>query len=261
MRRGIGCVNHPGMTTSRTPYDAAKAILQNPTLPAGNDERFVGFGVMGLPFASGHYLALRHFPAATFAPAYKSVWHCGPDGIWTFYATTPGAQSCARYFSSATPHDAVQCDIAVEWVSPWMLFVGITGLLEWQIDIRSTLSTRLMSAIGGRLPTAVWTNRLALAAVGRAAGPTLGAGQLRLAGTAPNGQRFMIAPRQVWAVSQSRAVLGGVDLGPVGPLPSQARLASFRPPQRGLFVVGSGHFETFDANRHHAVQRTVNWAQ
>lgn len=249
------------MTTSRTPYDAATAILQAPILPAGDDERFVGFGVMGLPFASGHYLALRHFPAATFAPAYKSVWHCGPDGVWTFYATTPGAQSCARYFSSATSHDAVQCEIEVDWVSPWSLFVGITGLLEWQIDIRSTLSTRLMSAIGGRLPTAAWTNRRALAALGRAAGPTLGAGQLRLAGTAPNGQRFMIAPSQIWAVSQSRASLDGVDLGPVGPLPQQPRLAGFRPPQRGLFVVGSGHFENFDATRHHGVRNTVSRAQ
>ncbi|KAA1251395.1 hypothetical protein F0Q45_04405 [Mycobacterium simiae] len=247
------------MITSRSPYDAATAILQHPALPAGDDERFVGFGVMGLPFASGHYLALRHFPAATFAPPYKSVWHCGPDGVWTFYATTPGAQSCARYFSSATPHDAVQCDIEVEWITPWSLFVGITGLLEWWMDIRSTVSTRLMSAIGGRLPTGAWTNRVALAALSRAVGPTLGAGQVRLAGTAPNGQRFMIAPQQVWAVPRSRAVLAGMDLGPVGPLASQARLAGFRPPQRGLFVVGSGHFETFDANRHHAVQRTVSF--
>lgn len=247
------------MTTSLTPMEAAAAVLQNPVLPAGDDERFVGFGVMGLPFASGHYLALRHFPAATFAPAYKSVWHRGPDGIWTFYATTPGAQSCARYFSSVTPNDAVQCDIEVEWITPWTLFVGIKGLLEWQIDIRSTLLTRLMSAIGGRLPTGAWTNRVALAALSRAAGPTLGAGQVRLAGIAPNGQRFMIAPRQVWAVWRSRAQLGGVDLGPVGPLASQARLAGFRPPQRGLFVVGSGHFETFDADRHHAVRRTVSF--
>ncbi|VBA53068.1 hypothetical protein LAUMK41_01344 [Mycobacterium attenuatum] len=252
-------MNHFGMTTSRTPYDAASAVLHNPTLPPGEDERFVGYGVMGLPFASGHYLALRNFPAATFAPAYKSVWHCGPDGVWTFYATTSGQQSCARYFSSATPrNDAVQCDITIEWVSPWSLFVAITGLLEWQIDLRSTLSTRLMSAVGDLLPAGAWTNRLVLAALGRAAGATLGAGQLRLAGTAPNGQRFMIGPRQVWAVAQSRAVFDGVDLGPIGALAGQARLAGFRPPQRGLFVVGSGHFENFDAGRHHAVQRTIS---
>ncbi|MDT5137125.1 MAG: hypothetical protein QOD58_1387, partial [Mycobacterium sp.] len=123
---------------------------------------------------------------------------------------------------------------------------------------RSTLSTRLMSTIGGRLPSGAWTNRAVLGALGRAAGPTLGAGQVRLAGTAPNGQRFTLAPRQVWAVAGSCAALDGVDLGPVGRLPNQARLAGFRPPQRGLFVAGSGHFETFDEARHHAVRRTVS---
>lgn len=249
---------HSCMTKYRTPLDAATAVLQNPTLPAGDDERFVGFGVMGLPFANGNYLALRHFPAATFAPAYRSVWHRDPNGRWTFYATTPGPQSCSRYFSTVTTNAAVQCEIDIAWVTPWSLFVGITGLLEWEIDLRATPATRVMSAIGRSLPAGAWTNRTVLGALGRAAGATLHAGQLRLAGTAPNGQRFMIAPRQVWAVSRSRAVLDGADLGPVGPLPDQAQLAGFRPPQRGLFVVGSGHFENFDADRHHGVHRTVS---
>ena len=115
-----------------------------------------------------------------------------------------------------------------------------------------------MSAIGRRLPDGAWTNRVVLGAIGRAAGPTLGAGQVRLSGTVPNGQRFMIAPKQVWAVASSRAVLGGVDLGTVGPLPEQARLQGFRPPQKGLFVVGSGHFEMFDPSRHRAVERTIS---
>jgi hypothetical protein len=242
------------MNTSRTPADAATAVLQNPTLPAGDDERFVGFGVMGLPFASGHYLALRHFPATSFSPAYRSVWHRDPAGVWTFYATTPGEHSCARYFSSATANGAVQCGIDVAWVTPWSLFVAIPGLLEWEVEIRATPATRLMSGVGGRLPDQAWTSRRVLGALGRAAGPVLRAGRLRLAGIAPNGQRFMIAPKQVWAVATSRAALRGVDLGPVGPLRRQARLAGFRAPQRGVFVVGSGHYETFDASRHLAVR-------
>jgi hypothetical protein len=246
-----------GMSTSRTPLDAAAAVLHHPVLPAGDDERFVGFGVMGLPFAGGHYLALRQFPATSFSPAYRSVWHRDPDGVWTFYASAPGAESCARYFSSATTTDPVQCDIDVAWITPWSLIVEIPGLLVWQINIGSTLSTRLMSAVGERLPPRWWTNRAVLAVLGRVAGPTLRAGRVRLSGISPNGQRFTFAPARVWTVSQSRAVLRDVDLGPVGPLHRQARLAGFRPPQRGLFVVGSGHFEKFDADRHHAVGRSV----
>ena len=38
-------------------------------LPSGDDERVVGFGVMGLPFAGGHYLAFRDFPATSFSPS------------------------------------------------------------------------------------------------------------------------------------------------------------------------------------------------
>ncbi|ORW74101.1 hypothetical protein [Mycobacterium saskatchewanense] len=246
------------MSTARTPLDAVTAVLQDPHLPAGDDERFVGFGVMGLPFAGGHYLALRQFPATSFSPGYRSVWHRDPDGVWTFYATTPGPQSCARFFSSATLNDAVQCDIDVAWVTPWSLLVEMPGLLAWHIEIGTAPSTRLMSAVGGRLPARAWTNRAVLAAMGRVAGPALRAGRVRLAGTAPNGQRFMIAPAQLWAVTHSRAVWRDADLGPVGPLPRQPRLAGFRPPQRGLFVVGSGRFETFDENRHQAVRCTSN---
>ena len=80
---------------------------------------------MGLPFANGHYLAFRDFPETSFSPAYLSVWHRTPDGVWTFYATTPGPQSCSRYFSSATPVDPVVCDITSRWVTPWSLAISI----------------------------------------------------------------------------------------------------------------------------------------
>ena len=56
-----------------TPLQAATAVLDHPVLPDGDDERFVGFGVMGFPFASGHYLALRHFPATTFSPGVRPL--------------------------------------------------------------------------------------------------------------------------------------------------------------------------------------------
>jgi len=174
------------MTRLRTPLDAATAVLQNPSLPSGDDERFVGFGVMGLPFASRHYLALRQFPAASFSPGYRSVWHRDPERLWTFYATTPGPQSCARFFSSATPNDTVQCDIDVAWVTPWSLFVGMPGLLEWQIDIRATSSTRLMSEVGERLPELAWTNPAVLAVLGRAAGQPAQRPNLRPDGLTPS---------------------------------------------------------------------------
>lgn len=246
-----------GMTNALTPSEAAAAVVRNATLPPGDDERFVGYGVMGLPFRSGHYLALRDFPATSFSPAYRSVWHRDPSGEWSFYATTPGQQSCSRYFSAAT-RDPVECDIDVAWLTPWSLLVRIAGLLDWTIELETTPGTWLMSSIGRRLPAKTWTNRSALAVIGRIAGPVLRSGRVRLAGLAPNGQRFMIAPTQLWAVAGSRASWRGEDLGPVGPLDRQDRLADFRPPQRGIFVVGSGHFESFDPARHRAAETTIS---
>ena len=245
------------MNTHLTPRDAAEAVTAHPVLPAGDDERFVGFGIMGLPFAGGHYLALRQFPATTFAPAYVSVWHRDPACTWTFYATTPGQQSCARYFSSATPNDAVQCDIDVTWQSSWSVHIEIPKLLQWTVQLQNTWATRLMTSIGTRLPEAAWTNPATLSMISRVAGPTLGAGDIRLTGTAANGQRYMVAPKTVWAVAASRAMLRGEDLGPIGPLMRQARLGDFRLPQRGIGVIGSGHFENYDADRHRAAERTV----
>jgi hypothetical protein len=248
------------MNETHTPQAAVAAVLANPVLPAGTDERFVGFGIMGLPFANGHYLVLRQVPATTFAPAYLSVWHRNPSCNWTFYATTPGQQSCARYFSSATPNDAVQCDISATWVSPWSVLIDIPGLLRWTVDLQATVATRLMSRIGGRMSESAWTDPTKLMRISRLARRTLGVGDIRLTGAAPNGQCYTIAPKRLWAVADSRAVLRGRDLGPIGPLLRQARLGDYRMPQRGIGMVGSGHFETYDPERHLAPKRTVAFA-
>jgi hypothetical protein len=235
------------MTT--TPEAAATASKTMP-LPGGDDERVVGFGVMGLPFAGGHYLAFRDFHETSFSPAYRSVWHRAPDGVWTFYATTPGPQSCSRYFSSATPVDPVVCAITSRWITPWSLAISIAGVLDWRVDITTTRATRLMSAIGSSIPASISRSRRALAAMSPVAGALLGIGRIKLTGHLPNGQEFRITPRRVWAVADSSAVVHGEDLGPVGPHPVQGNLADFQLPQRGICVVAQGRFEAFDGTRH-----------
>jgi hypothetical protein len=248
------------MTKQHTPRDTVAAVLANPMLPPGDDERFVGFGIMGLPFSNGHYLAMRQFPATTFAPPYLSVWHRDPSCNWTFYATTPGQQSCARYFGSATPNDAVQCDISVSWLGPWSVVVEIPGTLHWTVDLQATRATRLMSTIGSLLSESAWTDPSNLRRLSRVARRTLGVGDVRLTGRAPNGQCYMMAPKQLWVIADSRAVLHGQDLGPTGPLMRQARLGDFHMPQGGIGMVGSGHFESFDPDRHQSAERARSFA-
>jgi hypothetical protein len=234
----------------KTPQSAVRAVADHPNLPVGTDDRVSGFGIMGLPFGTGHYLTYRDFGASSFSPAYRSVWHRDPDGRWTFYATTPAEQSCSRYFSSATTVPAVQCDITMSWTDPWSLLITIPGLLRWTIGMNSTPVTRVLSRLGRAMPEWAWACGPVLAGMGRVAGPLLRTGGIRLTGTAPNGQSFRVAPRQMWSVHRSSAVLDGVSLGAVAPLARQSRLADFRLPQRGLCVIGTARFDSFDPQRH-----------
>ena len=60
--------HHGHMQTFATPQAGATASKLM-DLPSGDDERVVGFGVMGLLFAGGHYLSFRDFPATSFSPS------------------------------------------------------------------------------------------------------------------------------------------------------------------------------------------------
>jgi hypothetical protein len=62
------------------PREFVQMLVCNQTLPGGRDERFNGYGVMGVPFASGDLLALRRFPNISIGDGYTSLWHRGPDG-------------------------------------------------------------------------------------------------------------------------------------------------------------------------------------
>lgn len=235
------------MTTPRRLVEQLEAA---PSLPAGPEERFNGYGVMGLPFTSGHILAMRRFPASSVGPGYTSVWHRTPDGKWVFYATVPPQQACTRFFGIMAS-DAIEAEIRITWAAPFGFRVSVPAApLEWEVGVASTVATRLMTAAAGVLPNAAWRNSAVLAAMGMVAGPLLGAGRVGLHGSVPNGQRFIANPRVLWAITDSRAVLAGEDLGPPGPVQPQAQLGDFWIPQRGMLAIGEAYFEPFDPARH-----------
>ncbi|WP_280419726.1 hypothetical protein [Nocardia carnea] len=234
---------------ARNPRSIAEA---GAALPAGADaERFAGYGVMGQPFASGHYLAFRHFAASSVGPGYASVWHRDPAGDWVIYSSVSPRESCARYYSSALAQARV-AQIAVEWTGPFGLTVQVPDELEWDIELGRSPATVVMTGLGSVMPAALWRNPGVLASMSRVAGPALGVGRVRLSGTTPNGQWFRTNPRMLWTVERTVARIGGVDIGPPGPLPEQTGLGDFRLPQRGMFAVGEAYFEPYDAARHRA---------
>lgn len=233
------------MRASRDPRDFVDEVETSPRLPAGSDERFAGYGVMGLPFSSGHILALRRFPASSVGPGYRSVWHRDPGGRWTFFQDIPSSEGCARYFGAAVA-EVLTATINIAWDGPTQFGVTVSDgghRLDWSVMLTSSAVTRGMSAVGAVVPEAAWRNRLFLAAMGAVAGPMLGAGKVPFAGRTPNGQRFVANPHLVWLVAGSQATLDGVDLGAIGPSTIPGRMADFRLPQRGVFAIGTSFFK------------------
>lgn len=220
-------------------------IEESSLVPEGDSDRFVGYAVIGSPFVSGHLLALRRFPASSLGPGYTSIWHRCPGETWTFYSTVAAEQSCSRYFGDEKEHN-VQANIEIVCTGRDTLRVvaQCSRPLTWEITVAETAASRLINFAARQLPNSWWQKRSMLRVMGLTAQVILGTGEINLAGRTPNGYEFIANPKQVWLVKSSRAVVDGVDLGPAGPLTSQARLNDFVMPQKGLFAITSAFMQS-----------------
>jgi hypothetical protein len=222
----------------KQPAELACEVEENPTLPPGSDDRVSGYGVMGLPFSSGHVLGLRRWTASSVGDGFTSIWHRSPEGRWTFHESAPSEVACTRYFGADVERARV-VPIDIQWEDPSRLRITTEdSVVDWTVQIGSSLVTRAMSAVGSSLPLAVWRSGPILKAMGHVAGWALRAGTLKLTGSTSNRQLFDANPTRIWYVTESRAHVDGEDLGPIGPLAEQAHLADFYFPQRGIFAIG-----------------------
>ena len=186
-------------------------------VPSGDGERFAGYGVMGLPFASGHVLAMRRFAASSVGPGYTSVWHRDPGGRWVFWQDQLPELGCPRYFSQALAEARV-ATVELEWTGPDALRIAVPEAgLAWSSTLRATPVTQALNTVGAVLPDRAWRSPKVVAAMGPMAGAALRAGRVGLVGRAPNGQRFVANPLRVWLMPEVTATLAGTDLGPPGP--------------------------------------------
>lgn len=229
-------------------------IEKSASIPQGTGDRFSGYAVIGLPFRSGHVLALRRFPASSVGPAYTSVWHRSPAGSWTFYSTVPPEQGCSRYFGGEVQRNVVR-SIEIVWTGPAHFCVLIGDAVRWKVTLTESLLSRLMNVASGLVPQQWWQTRMMLKVMGNAARIVLGTGKMNLAGKTPNGHEFIANPQRVWLIDSSRAVINGLDAGPLGPLDQQAKLNDFLIPQRGVFAVATTFLE---APKFAGTQRSVD---
>lgn len=232
------------------PRDLAELTEIDPVIPPGAGDRFSGYGVMGLPFDSGQVLALRRFPASSLGSGYSSVWHRDAEGRWTFWSDHAPEASCPRFFGCAISQ-ALVAPISIRWIGPRSFRVRVGGgVVDWSVTLAATPATLLLHALRVVVPEHYWRRPDLLHTLSRLAGPLFDAGQIRLTGRSSNGQHFMAMPERVWMVSSSVATVHSTPLGSPRALPEQAFLGDLAIPQRGIFMVGSAEFESYDPARH-----------
>lgn len=231
-----------GRIPAKSPQGVAESTERLARLPVGNDERFVGYGVIGLTWSSGHVLGLRRWPVSSVGPAYTSIWHRTPSGVWRLYSDVEEMQSCSRYIS-AVVGESITCPIRLTWVDPWhLLVVAEADQLTWSLRFKSTLVTRAYSLLSPLLPDEVAASDGMLRLLELMAPSVLGTGPLRLQGLMPNGQRFRVAPRRFWMVESSMAQLGSHDFGVPAPTKDQLTLGDFTVPQSGILAFATSRF-------------------
>ncbi|WP_237762658.1 hypothetical protein [Arthrobacter sp. ERGS1:01] len=179
-------------------------------------ERFSGYGVLGVPFSSGHYLAFRHFPASSIGPGYRALWLRRPNGEWTVYADAPPELSCARYFGEALAQ-AMTADVTITWDGPAAATIEVPGIVQWRLGLAATPATRMMGALARHLAPGMWREDRVLRSMGALAGPFLRIGKASFSGAVPNGQSFQAQPLRVWLVRTATATVDGADAGTPAP--------------------------------------------
>jgi hypothetical protein len=204
-----------------------------------------GWGVFGLPFDSGHVLALRVFPESDFSP-YRTVWHRDPGGRWSIYVDGPRLDTaCPRYYGPACDYTG-HAKIGLTWTEPATLRVRMDEpALEWTVTATSTPILGLLNMVSSALPLASWRPRSLLRArelLARA----LGMGELQLSGTMPSGHHGTLMPERMYFTDDSRATLAGADLGRPARLRDNPTIGEVTLPARGVLAIGQATWEILD---------------
>jgi hypothetical protein len=204
-----------------------------------------GWGVFGLPFDSGHVLALRVFPQSDFGP-YRTVWHRDPAGDWSIFVDGPRLDTaCPRYYGAACTSTGF-ASIKLTWTGSTSLRVQVEEpSLEWTLTASDTPTLRLLNAMSARLPLWTWRPR-SLVRIRERLARSLGMGSLEMTGTMPSGHVGTLMPQRMYFVRESRAVLDGVDLGrPVHQEPNPV-IGEVPLPARGVLAIGQAMWRVLD---------------
>ncbi len=213
-----------------------------------------GWGVFGLPFESGHVLALRVFPEGDFGP-YRTLWHRDPAGRWSIYVDGPRLDTaCPRYYGAACESTGF-ASIELVWTGPSSLrVVAHPPSLDWTLTASDTAFLRFLNAIGARMPAWTWRPRALIRAREHLA-RTLGAGDLRLSGVMPSGHVGTLMPQRMYFVEESRATLDGIDLGRPTRCHPNPDIGGVPLAARGMLAIGQAAWRITDPEEYERTRR------
>lgn len=210
------------------------------------DHEYVrGWGIFGLPFDSGHVLALRVFPQNPFAP-YCTVWHRDPQGRWAIHADAPRLDiACPRYYGPAC-HHVGHSRIELTWTGPRALHVYMDQpQLDWSLSVSRSPVLGLLNPVSAALPLSSWRVRALVRARELLAG-ALGMGALAMAGEMPSGHHGVLMPQRMYLVNRSQATLDGTILGHPTRLKENPTIGGLPLPARGVLAIGQAAWEIQD---------------
>ena len=219
------------------------------------DHEYVrGWGVFGLPFDSGHVLALRVFPQSSFG-SYCTVWHRDPEGRWSIHADTQRVEhACPRYYGPACDHVG-PATIELEWTGPRTLHVTmVEPALDWTLTVARSPLLGVLNPLSAALPLASWRPRSLVRARERLA-QALGMGHLQMSGVMPSGHAGLLMPQRMYLVQESSARLDGVDLGSPTRLEECPEIGGVPLPARGVLAIGQAMWPIRDRDEFDTARR------
>ena len=209
-------------------------------------EHFRGYGIMALPFSSGHVLGLRVFPENDFAP-YQSIWHRTPDGRWSIFNDGPSLDTtCPRWWGPALDH-AELTDIALEWTGPNTLRLEMDRpRLTWRVTMEAPRWLQAANRISRSLPAWSWKAAPLVRVREFLARRLLHLGPVGLRITTPRGHETTVLAEEIYGIRGSTARFDGVDLGSPVVADETPHIGDVALPRRPAFFVGEAQARIID---------------